>query len=111
MKRLKKPIIAIVVLILLFSYAYLVLRTPTAVYDHNLKALYLLEVKPNDAAEFSQNVSRITGHGSGYILGTSDMMSIVADDACEGNAELQSYILDYLGNNQFVCYQVISPQS
>jgi len=73
-----------------------------------LEATYFVEVPKNAFEKFTFDLFRHLDEvrGSGYIMGTSDMVAIRANGECGDDRELEAYLSDYAKSNQFVCFMI-----
>jgi len=76
-------------------------------YNYHLVAEYFLEVPKDDFERFSIEHFKLQGaRSAGYIMGTSDMITIRGNGECGDDIELENFLTNYLNGNQFVCYMI-----
>lgn len=75
-------------------------------FDYRFEATYFLEVPQHDFEGFSLSLFRYLKEvrSSGYIMGTSDMVTIKANGRCGDDRKLEKYLSEYVKGNQYVCF-------
>lgn len=72
--------------------------------EGDLQATYLLDVPQAELLDFTLALPDDGKTvGSGHLLGTSDMTSVRRNAVCGEDPEMEEFLADYLGGNQYVC--------